>query len=158
MKSYLLSVLVRMYRGLDLEAFRRAHPDDWLLWEPGTWRPPSARTVIIPPSAPQVQPSAGEALAFSLAAQPQLTLGRGTTCDVVINDGTLSQMHLVLERADDGWLVRDAGSRNGSWLDGVALGPGMERRLRAGARLKAGQVALTYYDPQHMHQRLQTAG
>ena len=44
----------------------------------------------------------------------------------------------------NGWTVRDAGSTNGSWLDGAPLAPGIPLDLRDGAQLQAGQVWLTF--------------
>jgi hypothetical protein len=165
MKSFLVSQLARSYSGT-LEAFVRAHAHPWVLWEPGAWRPPgrSTTTVVALPAQPS-DPRAGEALALSLegrAESPgQVRLGRAPECEIVINDGTLSGVHLLFMRdagpggsGAAGWTVRDGGSRNGSWLDGVRLEAGQPHALVSGARLQAAQVRLTFYDPAGMFARL----
>lgn len=46
-------------------------------------------------------------------------IGRGYDCDLILDDPHVSALHAVLERGAEGGLVlRDAGSRNGLFLDG----------------------------------------
>ncbi len=169
MKSYLLSSLIFRFGSGDAEPFAKAHPHDWLLWEPGAWKPPASTTAVIggtpipfpPPPPPGSTPapgkSQGEALALALEERKDgkpLTLGRGSDCDAIINDGTLSQIHLVFMKDEKGWTVRDAGSRNGSSVDGMKLQPGKPVLLKSGSRVLAAQVAFTFYDPSGMLARL----
>jgi FHA domain len=158
-KSYLLSQLVFRFGNKDLPAFSQAHAHDWLLWEPGRWKPPASATLMLGDAAPQPLATAasGEALALALLPGPSgsFTLGRGNECDAPINDGTLSQLHLVFMRTPKGdWTVRDAGSKNGSWLDGKKLDSGQPQPVRDGTRLVAAQVAFTFYSPAGMLARL----
>lgn len=159
MKSYMLSQLIFRFGGKELPEFNQAHPHDWLIWEAGRWKPPASSTVMLGDAAPQPPPAkpGGEALALALlpGANGNFTLGRGNECDAAINDGTLSQLHLVFLRDPRGnWTVRDAGSKNGSWLDGKKLESGKPQSLRDGTRIVAAQVALTYYSPAGMLTRL----
>lgn len=135
MSSYLLSVLAQRHRAHDLDIFVTANPWDWLVWEAG-------------------------AQALALAARDgstaQVTVGRGKSCDLVINDGTLSSLHLVYMRGPRGWTVRDAGSRNGSVFGGAKLEPGVPRLLRSGDRVEAGSVTLTLYEAAGLLERLRT--
>ncbi|MBF5043736.1 FHA domain-containing protein [Aggregicoccus sp. 17bor-14] len=168
MKSFLVSQLARTYPGAGgaagPEAFVRAHPHAWVLWEPGAWRPPGKSTTTVV-ALPQVAADAraGEALALALEGRPdapgRVRLGRAPECELVINDGTLSSVHLLFLREPGGapgggWTVRDGGSRNGSWLDGVRLAPGQPQALASGARLQAAQVSLTFYTPEGLLERL----
>lgn len=82
-------------------------------------------------------------------------MGRGSECDGVINEGTLSQLHLVFMRDAHTWTVRDANSRNGSRLDGARLEPGKPVPLSNGARIQAGQLALTFHTSAGLLKRLQ---
>jgi pSer/pThr/pTyr-binding forkhead associated (FHA) protein len=111
-----------------------------------------------PPGATPVPGKAqGEALALAMEARKDgkpITLGRGSECDAVINDGTLSQIHLVFMKDEKGWTVRDAGSRNGSSVDGVKLQPGKPIPLKNGMRVLAAQVAFSFYDASGMLSRL----
>ena len=158
MKSYLLSQLTFRFATKDLKTFVAAYDHDWLLWEPGAWKPPQAATVMILEAVTRPPATAsGEALALALipGKQGSFTLGRGAECDASINDGTLSQLHLVFMRAPNGvWTVRDAGSKNGSWLDGRKLEAGRPQELREGNRVIAAQVAFTYYSPTGMLGRI----
>ncbi|MBL8956663.1 MAG: FHA domain-containing protein, partial [Myxococcaceae bacterium] len=52
------------------------------------------------------------------------------------------------------WTVRDAGSKNGSTLDGVKLEPGAPQTLKTGSKLSAGGVTFTFYAPAGMLARL----
>jgi DNA-binding CsgD family transcriptional regulator len=57
-------------------------------------------------------------------------IGRGDECDVRLpGDGTVSRVHATLTAAADGWLLADAGSRNGTFVNG--------RRLAEPARVVA---------------------
>jgi len=85
----------------------------------------------------------------------QLTLGRSSTCDLVIEEGTVSQLHLVFRRAAETWTVEDAGSTNGSWLDGVRLQKAEPRALSDGARLQAAQVLFTFASSSGLWRRLE---
>jgi two-component system, NtrC family, response regulator GlrR len=71
------------------------------------------------------------------------TLGRGA--GTAVEHATVSRTHLAIEwrAAEDAHLAADAGSRNGSWLDGQRLGAA-PRPLRDGAVLRAGDVLLVY--------------
>ncbi len=159
MKSFLLSSLVHRFGAASLEEFVRAHPHDWLLWEPGGWNAPGPTTRKLTPitEGTPLPHTSGEALALALeikADTTQLTLGRGPNVDAVIAEGTLSQIHLLFMIAPGGWTVRDANSRNGTWLDRVKLLPGQPMELKNGSRIKAAQVALTWYTPQGLLNRI----
>lgn len=159
MKGFLVSQLVRQYSFTDLESFRAEHPHEWLVWEPGSWRPPSddKSTIYIPLPVGAFGKGRSEPLAYELVppVEGALTLGRGATCDISINDGTLSQQHLVLTRGENGrWSVKDAGSRNGTLLNRLRLQPGQEAELIPGAQLEAAGVNLAYYSPEGMLERI----
>ena len=62
-------------------------------------------------------------------------LGRADSCDYVIYDPTVSNRHAELIRLDDGWLIRDLGSRNGTRVNGWLV---KEQRLRDGDTLTFG--------------------
>ena len=158
MKSYLLSSLAFRFGSAEGDTFARAFPHDWVLWEPGAWKAPASTTHLLSGTATPTPSKAGEALALALEPRADgapLKLGRGAECDAIINDGTLSQVHLVFMRGTDGvWTVRDANSRNGSKLDAVKLEPGKPAALSNGARLVAAQVAFTFYNSTGMLARL----
>jgi hypothetical protein len=82
----------------------------------------------------------------------RITIGRTANNDVVIADHSVSRLHAYVRRAGDtadglaeAWLVADAGSKNGSWVNDVALGPRREIELPLGAVVRFGDVRLTFY-------------
>ncbi len=74
-------------------------------------------------------------------ARRRWVLGAGKGCEIVIEgDPYVSQSHCVLERKPNGALiVRDTGSRNGTFIDGHPV-EGAE--LRIGAHLGVGRTSL----------------
>jgi hypothetical protein len=158
LRSYLLSWLNNKYSTLTMDAFVRAQRAEWLVWEAGPWRPP-ARTgeTLVAGGQPPVggSSSSGESLAIELAPKDgAVAIGRGSGNDVVIDDATLSRVHLHLDRARDGsWRVRDAGSSNGTKLNGRKLGT-EPVAVEDGSAIEAGGVRLTFYGAEGMWLRL----
>jgi pSer/pThr/pTyr-binding forkhead associated (FHA) protein len=157
-RSWLISQLTLKAKEGD-DALRRLNAFDWLVWEPGQWRPSRANTetALGLPIGNLVQQKEGEALVVQLAPKPDkkdITLGRAG-CDIVIDDRTLSTHHLSFSFDEHHWWVHDVGSRNGSLINGRKLGT-EPVRLTAGTRLAAAQVMLTFYTSDAMFQRLKT--
>jgi pSer/pThr/pTyr-binding forkhead associated (FHA) protein len=157
-KTYLISWLKKTHASQRLEEFERLRPGPWLVWEAGPWRPPTARRDTLA-AGPQTRLLAsGESLAILLAAKDggaEIRLGRDADNDVVIDDATLSRLHLVLRRDARGeWSAQDAGSRNGTKVDGAPAK--MALPLRQGSVLEAGAVRLTFYDAAGLYARLRS--
>jgi pSer/pThr/pTyr-binding forkhead associated (FHA) protein len=68
-------------------------------------------------------------------------LGRDLTCDYAIEDPTVSTRHAELVRVDDGWLIRDLGSRNGTRINGWLA---REEPLHAGDTLTLGTTTFVF--------------
>jgi hypothetical protein len=68
-------------------------------------------------------------------------IGRGPDNDLVIADIRVSRYHAVIEPANEGWILRDLQSTNGTFVDGKRVD---EARLDAPAELSLGgyQLAL----------------
>ncbi|HEY1546786.1 MAG TPA: FHA domain-containing protein [Kofleriaceae bacterium] len=76
----------------------------------------------------------------------RITIGRTANNDVVINDPSVSRLHAYVMRGQhDAWSVTDAGSKNGSWLRGIALEPRKQSGLPPSAVLRFGEVDVTFY-------------
>lgn len=77
-----------------------------------------------------------------LAGQ-RLTVGRDPGNDIVVaDDETVSRLHAVVENLGPGWCVRDAGSANGTFVNGDRLNG--ERLLHAGDELGIGGTRIVY--------------
>ena len=157
MKSYLVSWLRKAHADAKIADFERERAGAWLVWEAGPWRPPSARrdTLVAGPQTRLL--ASGESLAIQLEPKrpgPEVRLGRGADCDLVVDDATLSRVHLVFTRDAAGrWTVRDAGSRNGTKVNGMAVRD-TPVPLERGAAIEAGAVRLTFLDAAGLFERL----
>jgi tetratricopeptide (TPR) repeat protein len=69
-----------------------------------------------------------------------VTLGRDRSCDVSLATGSVSRFHCQLRWEGERWIVKDLGSRNGTYLNGVRVG--QQADLREGDELRIGKVAL----------------
>lgn len=84
-----------------------------------------------------------------------VTLGRDAGCDVVIDDASVSSVHakftLEVEEPDDEddgkrFFVQDAGSSNGTFVDGEAIPAGRPARVEDQASLRFGpQVKAQFF-------------
>jgi hypothetical protein len=54
--------------------------------------------------------------------RPQVTLGRGSDCDVVLPERQISRYHARIERDDGGYVLHDLGSKNGTYVNGQEVG------------------------------------
>ena len=57
----------------------------------------------------------------SLQKRDSVVIGRGTDCDVVIQVLKASRRHCQLTRREDGFLLEDLGSRNGTLVNGSKI-------------------------------------
>jgi hypothetical protein len=69
--------------------------------------------------------------------QDQVLIGREPTCDVVLQDGSVSRKHARLEKRGRIWSVVDQGSANGTFVDSQRV---TETTLRTGQELRFGSV------------------
>ncbi|HSU84912.1 MAG TPA: adenylate/guanylate cyclase domain-containing protein [Thermoanaerobaculia bacterium] len=65
------------------------------------------------------------------------TVGRVASCDLAVQDPTVSRRHAELELAGAGVRVRDVGSTNGTYLDGVRI---IDALATPGSRVAFGKV------------------
>jgi len=161
-RGYLMTWLAKASQGQTLDDFVKAWPMEWLVWEAGPWRPTYQTKVTLAQDGlvTNVPHGTGESLAIALEApkqRPYLSLGRATDNDIVVDDATLSRIHLLLQPEPLGWTVRDAGSTNGTFVEGAPLGPDAVA-LETGMRLLAGSVRFTYYDSGGLCLRLRGKG
>jgi predicted component of type VI protein secretion system len=70
----------------------------------------------------------------------RFTIGKAPGNDLVLDDPSTSRVHLVLEPAGPTWLATDAGSTNGSWVNGKRILSA--HALRHGDRIVVGAVTL----------------
>lgn len=73
----------------------------------------------------------------------EITLGRAKDNDLSFpEDDGLSRQHLKFERAETDWMVRDLGSKNGTFVNGARISDPV--RLQPGDRISASCITITY--------------
>jgi hypothetical protein len=97
-------------------AFRRrdAEPDAaGRGWRPG----PRAAPAMWAPPGPG-DPGRPSPMVFPPGSGTSFTIGRTQDCDLRIGDLSVSRRHARLDRGEDGWLLSDLGSHNGTRVNG----------------------------------------
>jgi len=91
--------------------------------------------------------TAGEHRITDLCGRTRATVGRGSSCDLVLaDDGEVSRSHAELELVGDEWAIVDDGlSRNGTFVNGTRISG--RRRLTDGDVVKMGATVLEYRCP-----------
>lgn len=78
-------------------------------------------------------------------AQDVITLGRAPSCQVVIESDFASRRHAQIVRREQGYWLRDLGSKNGTLLNDEAVA--MEMPLADGAEIAIGEARFRFVDP-----------
>lgn len=86
-------------------------------------------------------PRSGEALPVP---QPVVTVGRAPSCEVVVDDDSVSDRHARLAYEAGSWTVTDLGSTNGTAVEGKRVEPNQPAPLPYGAALRLGGVQLRF--------------
>ena len=115
---------------------------------------PTPQPFYVPPNQTMVQPAVRAAtgsLALAATSGPHLNqrfqfgpgtvrIGREAGCAILLSQDTVvSRNHAELSWNGSGWVVRDLGSRNGLWVNGVRV---TEHTLTVGDQIGVGQTWL----------------
>jgi hypothetical protein len=159
--AYMLSLLSRQKLLVGDQFFQR-YPSNWLVWEPGVWKPARSASTSnteatqLPTSAPFTRPLGDDALCFELKrVASALSVGRATENQIVVNDLTVSRTQLHLEFASDKWRVRADGQVT---VDTRVVAAGGSVPLVNGSVILIGDVRMSFYEPQGFAVRLQPRG
>jgi len=160
--AYMLSILQRQRLLLKDDGFVTRYPLDWLIWEPGPWRP--ARSLLdsnleatqLPASAEPPRPTGEDAICFQLKLPKGgdlLKVGRATSNDVVINDLTASREQFSLRWDHGAWLLLAGGGV--VTVDGQPVNE-FAAPLKSGALIVLGDVRATLLSAADMVTRAAT--
>lgn len=72
----------------------------------------------------------------------QATLGRDRACDIVLLDRTISRRHARIELTLSGWVLKDMGSGNGTFLRGERIGGTVS--IEDGDELRFGDLSAVF--------------
>lgn len=77
-----------------------------------------------------------------------VTIGAAPTCDIVINDNSLSKQHAWFACAGEAWQLWDNDSVGGTQVNSQLLKPGFPHVLQSGDVIMIGYVELTFLLPE----------
>lgn len=128
----------------------------WLIWREFRWMAadpaaggtrPTGRLLVLDSGETGLAP--GDVLRLDGST----TLGRSPGSSIILTDSSISARHAVLTYEHGCWWVQDAGSTNGTQLNGNLV----ERKLplRSNDVLTLGQVQLRLEDDSHAHGGMQ---
>jgi hypothetical protein len=162
---FMLSLLKRQQLMLQ-DRFIERYPSCWLVWEPSNWKPPSSTAEAdggktqLPTHMGDQRPKGTDALCFQLhpprgAPTADLTVGRANDSDIVVNDMTVSRVHLKLHLEQGRWTAEAvSGPDTATEVDHVKLTPGAKSPLPSGSAVVVGGVTLTFYDAESFAKRV----
>ena len=122
----------------------------WIPPAPPGWKSPSAQPsatpgrlggVVLPRGASGEEGVGREPapLVFPPGSGTRFTIGRTRDCDLCLTDLSVSRMHALLVRRQEGWVLSDLGSHNGTRLNGWLVREPVQ--VRAGDRVEFGSMA-----------------
>lgn len=76
------------------------------------------------------------------------TLGCTASCDVQLDDASISRLHASVERRADGYYLTDEDSSAGTSVDGKVLEPRVPTKLEGGSRVGLGNVDVVFHLPE----------
>lgn len=79
-------------------------------------------------------------VSFALTGE-RATIGRSPQCTIFLNDMTVSRMHAAIERENGCFVIRDANSFNGVWVNNESV---EARALRPGDFIQIGTFCMQY--------------
>ena len=91
------------------------------------------------PASPPVAAADPAPLVFPPGSGVRFTIGRTRDCDLCLTDLSVSRMHALLVRREDGWVLSDLGSHNGTRLNGWLVREPVP--VQAGDRVEFGSMA-----------------
>lgn len=80
---------------------------------------------------------------FPVDARRETLIGRGTDCHISLPDPLLSRVHATLTCSSDGWVIRDADSRNGTLVNGQKID---EATVMDGHTIRVGTTEFEFHE------------
>jgi len=81
-----------------------------------------------------------------------VSIGRASDCSIPIKDRYLSRRHAEIISANGGWVLKDLGSANGTYLNGNRVE--RDSPLRPGDRIRLGDTELVFETTEHNTDKL----
>ena len=111
--------LLRVTRVIAADLFGLGRPSR-RTQRPAVTTAPPTRKVRRHPRELVVHPPNGESVEVAMNGAT-ITLGRSNTASIRVDDVYVSDEHTQIVSTEDGWMVRDLGSTNGTFLNGAKV-------------------------------------
>src|SRR5678816_586383 len=85
-------------------------------------------------------------VATSVEVDDLVQIGRDAGMQIVLGDGKVSRHHATIQRDGDGWIVVDAESRHGTFVNGARIA---RQELCDGDQLQIGATMLRFEQVEH---------
>lgn len=72
----------------------------------------------------------------------KITIGRGTDNDVVVDNKLASRHHALIQKIKDAYFIRDEGSTNGTFINGIRIPNEKYVKLNPGDKITIGNMNL----------------
>ena len=136
--------------GLGEDALRAKIGDAFLVIARGGEREPGQlRTRAVVAGAAGIA-ALNDARVVAIDSQARsISVGRARTCDVVVDDNSVSTFHCAFVTEAERFSVHDGGSKNGTFVNGLRAPPrgsGDPLPVKAGAVIKIGGVEIIFAD------------
>jgi pSer/pThr/pTyr-binding forkhead associated (FHA) protein len=79
--------------------------------------------------------------------QDSMTIGRSSSCDIVIPLSIVSRLHARIEQQHDRYVLSDAGSANGTFVNGVRIEQGYQLSSSDEIWLGSPEAKMSFSDP-----------
>ncbi|HEY4058662.1 MAG TPA: FHA domain-containing protein [Kofleriaceae bacterium] len=148
---------IELYRGAlagTKQSFIAAHPTPFLMYSGGALREVKSsdpalmtidRFVVEGQRAPsRVADVFVAAITPREAGEVIVTIGTNPTCDIEINDTSVSKQHAWFQKSSDGWQLWDNDSVGGTRVNDEVLQTGHPHLLASGDVITLGYVELTF--------------
>lgn len=84
-----------------------------------------------------------------------ITLGRAPNNDLVIPDQRVSKFHAYFRKLGQQWMINDANSMNGTWVDGQPIPSDRSAALKSGATIRLAEtLEMIFLEPGELFTRL----
>ena len=80
-------------------------------------------------------------------SRDEMFIGRGSDCDIQLDDDAASRRHAAIQRDDQGYVLVDLSSTNGTFVNNLSVS---QKRLTAGDQIRIGSHVFKYLSADHI--------
>jgi hypothetical protein len=99
--------------------------------------------IIVAMPSLYIQTPGGKEFIFDLS-KPEVAIGRELKNDLILDDPRVSRTHALARLIEDGVVLRDLESGNGTFVNGFRIPPNVDFRLAENDQIKMGSCSLTF--------------